>query len=152
MTNSRKLFLEKRQEKLEKLERIPFSDYHNKLVNTLYSSKKDSLKKAARKAAHEEKIKQISIKLTTQKLVKAFEHSSKNKQHLFIINVGNWNIHTFATFHSSLSFEKLRKIGIELLPKIKKYISNFFDIEIWDKDEYLKRINGELATYRYQIS
>lgn len=149
----RKDFLLRRKEAKGKLENIPYSSYHNKLINQAYGKVNNALKKAAYKAAHEEHIKQLIIKRSIYLATKAFGYDS-SKPNLLIINRCNkdWKVYNFMTIPSSLSLESLRHIGMNMRDKLINSLTDFFNIEIWERTQYIKHMKGELATYRYQIS
>lgn len=147
----RKDFLLKRKERTGKLENIPYSEFHNKLVNNLYGKRTDSIKKATLEAAHEEAIRQTIIKRNIQASMKTFIND-KNKPNLLIVKrIYNWKISNFMTIPSSHNLDTLRRIGIEMADKLSISMKDFFDIEIWEKSEYMKKLAGGIANYRYQI-
>ena len=53
---------------------------------------------------------------------------------------------------SSHNMDTLRKIGIDMSEKLSVSMKNFFNIEIWEKSEYMKKLAGDRFTnYRYTI-
>lgn len=148
----RQEFLESRKLRKEKLDSLPFSAYHNKLINSTYSKLVNSLKKSALEAAHEERIKQIMARKAVLAATKAFGYD-KHRPNMLIINRCNneGKIYNFMTLPSSLSLESLRKIGTNMFNSLQNNIKDLFDIEIWEKESFMKHMKGELATYRYQI-
>lgn len=142
----------KRKERKGKLENIPFSSLHNKLVNKVYSTRTDSFKKAALEAAHENKIQEIIRKTAIYHTLKTFERNAIKPNLLIVKTEYNWKINTFMTIPSSLSLDTLYKVGRDMCNKLKISMKNFFSIEIWEKEEYLRHISGELATARYIIN
>ena len=148
----RKKFEESRKSKADKLAELPFSDLHNKLINNLYSKRVDALKKSALEAAHEEAIRKIMIKRSVYASMKAFT-TDKNKPNLLIINREyNWNISTFMTIPSSHILDTLIKIAKEMAKKLTVSMKDFFNIEVWDRQEYMKKLAGDKMTnYRFNI-
>lgn len=145
------LFKQMREEAKQRKEKRPYSEYHNKLVNNLYGNPVNSLKKSALEAAHEERIRSIIIKKEIYNSLKTITRD-KDKPNLIIINKEyNWNITRFMCIPSSHNMDTLRRIGIEMAEKLSVSMKNFFDIEIWEKPEYMKHLAGEQANYRYQI-
>ena len=148
----RKKFEELRKSKADKLAELPFSDLHNKLINNLYGKQVDALKKSALEAAHEEAIRKIMIKRSIYASMKAFT-TDKNKPNLLIINREyNWNISTFMTIPSSHILDTLIKIAKEMAKKLTVSMKDFFNIEVWDRQEYMKKLAGDKMTnYRFNI-
>lgn len=148
----RKKFEELRKSKADKLAELPFSDLHNKLINNLYGKRVDALKKSALEAAHEEAIRKIMIKRSIQASMKAFT-TDKNKPNLLIVNREyNWNISAFMTIPSSHTIDTLRKIANDMANKLSVSMKDFFNIEVWEKSEYMKKLAGDRFTnYRYTI-
>lgn len=148
----RKKFEELRKSKADKLAELPFSDLHNKLINNLYSKQVDALKKSALEAAHEEAIRKIMIKRSVYASMKAFT-TDKNKPNLLIVNREyNWNISTFMTIPSSHTLDTLIKIAKEMAKKLTVSMKDFFNIEVWDRQEYMKKLAGDKMTnYRFNI-
>lgn len=142
----------KRKERKGKLENIPFSPLHNKLINKIYSTRTDSFKKAALEAAHENRIQEIIRKTAIYRTLKTFERNAIKPNLLIVKTEYNWKINTFMTIPSSLSLETLYKVGRDMCNKLKISMKNFFNIEIWEKEEYFKHMRGELATARYIIN
>ena len=148
----RKQFEEQRKNKAEKLANLPYSDLHNKLVNNLYSKRVDAIKKSALEAAHEATIERIMIKRSIQASMKAFTND-KNKPNLLIVNREyEWNISPFMTIPSSHTIDTLRKIANDMASKLSISMKDFFNIEIWERSEYMKKLAGDRFTnYRYTI-
>lgn len=145
------LFKTMREEAKERKEKRPYSEYHKKLISNLYGNPVNSLKKSALEAAHEERIRSIILKKEIYNSMKAIIRD-KDKPNLVIINKEyNWNITNFMCIPSSHDMDTLRRIGIEMAEKLSVSMKNFFDIEIWEKSEYMKHLAGERANYRYQI-
>lgn len=145
------LFKTMREEAKQRKEKRPYSEYHNKLINNLYGNPVNSLKKSALEATHEERIRSIIIKKEIHNSLKTITRD-KDKPNLIIINKEyNWNITRFMCIPSSHNMDTLRRIGIEIAEKLSVSMKNFFDIEIWEKSEYMKHLAGEQANYRYQI-
>ena len=148
----RKKFEESRKSKADKLAELPFSDLHNKLINNLYGKQVDALKKSALEAAHEEAIRKIMIKRSVYASMKAFT-TDKNKPNLLIVNREyNWNISPFMTIPSSHTLDTLIKIAKEMAKKLTVSMKDFFNIEVWDRQEYMKKLAGDKMTnYRFNI-
>lgn len=148
----RKKFEEQRKNKTEKLANLPYSNLHNKLVNNLYSKRVDAIKKSALEAAHEAAIERIMIKRSIQASMKAFTND-KNKPNLLIVNKEyEWNISPFMTIPSSHTLDTLIKIAKEMAKKLTVSMKDFFTIEVWDRQEYMKKIAGDKMTnYRFSI-
>lgn len=147
----RKKFEEQRKNKAEKLANLPYSDLHNKLVNNLYGRRVDAIKKSALEAAHEAAIERILIKRGIQASMKAFTND-KDKPNLLIVNKEyEWNISPFMTIPSSHNMDTLRKIGIDMAEKLSVSMKNFFNIEIWERSEYMSKLAGGRGNYRYEI-
>lgn len=147
----KKRFKEEREKKKEKLENLPFSSYHQSLVNSLYGKVDNSLKKNALIAAHEERIRSLMIKQSIQKSLKAIG-VNKNKPNLLIVNTEyDWKISTFMTIPSSHNLDTLFKIGKDMADKLSKSMKNFFSIEIWTNEAYMDKLAGGNSGYRYRI-
>lgn len=148
----RKAHLEKRKRRAEKLKDLPYSNYHNELVNNLYSKRVDILKKNAIIAAHEEAIRTIMLKKSIRKSLKAYTQD-KLKPNLLIVKqcFGYNNISDFMVIPSSRSLDDLHKIGKEMYNTLKIAMPTFFHIEIWEKKEYMSVMSGGKGNYRYVI-
>ena len=143
------------EEAKKRKEDRPFSTFHNELVSNLYGKRVDSLKKSTIIAAHEEAIRKMIIKKEIYESLKQIGYN-KNKPNLIEINKEHdWNISTFMVIPSSHDMDTLRKIGIELANKLSISMKDFFDIKIWEKSEYEKKLAGRpINEYscRYHIS
>lgn len=147
----KKRFKEEREKKKEKLENLPFSSYHQSLVNNLYGKADNSLKKNALIAAHEERIRSLIIKRSIQRSLKAIG-VNKNKPNLLIINTEyDWKISTFMAIPSSHDLDTLFKIGKDMADKLSKSMKNFFSVEIWTNEAYMDKLAGGISGYRYRI-
>lgn len=154
----RKDFLLKRKERKGKLENIPYSQFHNNLVNNLYGKRVDIIKKNALIAAHEETIRNLIIKKEVKRSLDAFKHDN-NKPNLLVIRKHpvydksrSWDITPYMVIPSSQTLEELRRIGVELADKLTLSMKDFFNIEIWEKSQYMKHLSGErFCNCRYEI-
>lgn len=148
----RKQFEEQRKNKAKKLANLPYSDLHNKLVNNVYSKRVDAIKKSALEAAHEAAIERILIKRGIQASMKTFTNG-KNKPNLLIVNREHkWNISPFMTIPSSHTIDTLRKIANDMASKLSISMKDFFNIEVWERSEYMKKLAGDRFTnYRYTV-
>lgn len=148
----RKQFEQSRKERREKLNKLPYSELHNKLINKAYGKFVNSFKKSAIEAAHEAAIERIIIKKEIYNSMKEFAYD-KDKPNLLIINTEyNWNIKQFMLIPSSHNMDTLRRIGIDMAEKLSVSMKNFFNIEIWEKSEYMSKLAGGRGNYRYEIS
>lgn len=148
----RKAHLEKRKKRAEKLENLPYSNYHNELVNNLYGKRVDILKKNAIIAAHEEAIRNIMIKKSIRESLKAYTQDKLKPNLLIVKQCFNYNdIRDFMIIPSSRSLDDLHKIGKKMYDSLKIAMPTFFHIEIWEKKEYMSVISGGKGNYRYVI-
>ena len=148
----RKAHLEKRKKRVEKLESLPYSNYHNKLVSNLYGKRVDILKKNAIIAAHEEAIRNIMIKKSIRESLKAYTQNELKPNLLIVKQCFNYNdIRDFMIIPSSHSLDDLHKIGKKMYDTLKIAMPTFFHIEIWEKKEYMSAMSGGNGNYRYVI-
>lgn len=146
------LFKKMREEAKKRKEERPYSNYHNYLVNSLYGKRVDALKKSAIEAAHERTIEQILIKRSIQATMKAFTRDSQKPNLLIVNKEVDWKISPFMTIPSSHTLDTLIKIAKEMAKKLTVSMKDFFNIEVWDRQEYMKKLAGDKMTnYRFNI-
>ena len=146
------LFKEMREEAKKRKEERPYSENHKKWISNLYGKQVDALKKSAIEAAHERAIEQILIKKSVQASMKAFTKDSQKPNILIINRENNWNISPFMTIPSSHTLDTLIKIAKEMAKKLTVSMKDFFNIEVWDRVEYMKKLAGdEMTNYRFSI-
>lgn len=146
------LFKQMREEAKKRKEERPYSENHKKWISNLYGKQVDALKKSAIEAAHERAIEQILIKKSVQASMKAFTKDSQKPNILIINRENNWNISPFMTIPSSHTLDTLIKIAKEMAKKLTVSMKDFFNIEVWDRVEYMKKIAGDKMTnYRFEI-
>lgn len=146
------LFKQMREEAKKRKEERPYSSYHNYLVSSLYGKRVDALKKSAIEAAHERTIERILIKRSIQATMKAFTRDSQKPNLLIVNREVNWKISPFMTIPSSHTLDTLIKIAKEMAKKLTVSMKDFFNIEIWDRQEYMKKLAGDKMTnYRFNI-
>lgn len=146
------LFKQMREEAKKRKEERPYSEDHKKWISNLYGKRVDALKKSAIEAAHERAIEQILIKKSVQASMKAFTKDSQKPNILIVNRENNWNISPFMTIPSSHTLDTLIKIAKEMAKKLTVSMKNFFNIEVWDRREYMKKLAGDKMTnYRFEI-
>lgn len=146
------LFKKMREEAKKRKEERSYSNYHNYLVSSLYGKRVDALKKSAIEAAHERTIERILIKRSIQATMKAFTRDSQKPNLLIVNREVNWKISPFMTIPSSHTLDTLIKIAKEMAKKLTVSMKDFFNIEIWDRQEYMKKLAGDKMTnYRFNI-
>lgn len=146
------LLKQMREEAKKRKEERPYSENHKKWISNLYGKQVDALKKSAIEAAHERAIEQILIKKSIQASMKAFTKDSQKPNILIVNRENNWNISPFMTIPSSHTLDTLIKIAKEMAKKLTVSMKDFFTIEVWDRQEYMKKIAGDKMTnYRFSI-
>lgn len=146
------LFKQMREEAKKRREERPYSENHKKWISNLYGKQVDALKKSAIEAAHERAIEQILIKRSIQASMKAFTNDSQKPNILIVNRENNWNISPFMTIPSSHTLDTLIKIAKEMAKKLTVSMKDFFTIEVWDRQEYMKKLaGGEMTNYRFSI-
>lgn len=146
------LFKQMREEAKKRKEERPYSENHKKWISNLYGKRVDTLKKSAIEAAHEHAIEQILIKRSIQATMKAFTRDSQKPNLLIVNREVNWKISPFMTIPSSHTLDTLIKIAKEMAKKLTVSMKDFFNIEVWDRQEYMKKIAGDKMTnYRFEI-
>ena len=146
------LFKQMREEAKKRKEERPYSENHKKWISNLYGKQVDALKKSAIEAAHERAIEQILIKKSIQASMKAFTKDSQKPNILIVNRENNWNISPFMTIPSSHTLDTLIKIAKEMARKLTVSMKDFFNIEVWDRVEYMKKTAGDKMTnYRFSI-
>ena len=146
------LFKQMREEAKKRKEERPYSENHKKWISNLYGKQIDALKKSAIEAAHERVIEQILIKKSVRESMKAFTKDSQKPNILIVNRENNWNISPFMTIHSSHTLDTLIKIAKEMAKKLTVSMKDFFTIEVWDRQEYMKKLAGDKMTnYRFSI-
>ena len=146
------LFKQMREEAKKRKEERPYSENHKKWISNLYGKQIDALKKSAIEAAHERVIEQILIKKSVRESMKAFTKDSHKPNILIVNRENNWNISPFMTIPSSHTLDTLIKIAKEMAKKLTVSMKDFFTIEVWDRQEYMKKLAGdEMTNYRFSI-
>lgn len=146
------LFKQMREEAKKRKEERPYSENHKKWISNLYGKRVDTLKKSAIEAAHERAIEQILIKRSIQATMKAFTRDSQKPNLLIVNREVNWKISPFMTIPSSHTLDTLIKIAKEMAKKLTVSMKDFFTIEVWDRQEYMKKLAGDKMTnYRFNI-
>lgn len=141
-----------KEQKQERFEKSPYSIQHKKLVANVYGKSNNTAKQQARIAAHESKIANILHMKHAQKLA-ATKKRDAEKSNLLIINRINYNgvPYTFSITPSAKSLDELYKDGKDMAEALSKEMKGFFSIEVWEKEEYMRKIMQENANYRYCI-
>ena len=148
----KELFKTMREEAKQRKESRPFSEFHNKLINNSYGRRTDYIKRSAIEAAHEHAIEQILIKRQIRNSLNAFKRDETKPNILIINKENNWNISTFMTIPSTHTLDTLYKIGMKLSEELSVSMKDFFNIEIWNRHEYMSKLAGDKrANYRYEI-
>lgn len=139
-----------KEEKKERFDKAPFSEYHNKLVNLTYSKENRIAKQQMQIAIHNEKIQKIIFKRAAHKLA-VTKYNQGDCPNLLVIKMydSNNTPYDFSTTSSRLSLEELRKKAENMNSDFSKSIRNYAGIEVWEKTEYLKKYNG--GNYRFKI-
>lgn len=146
------LFKQMREEAKKRKEERPYSENHKKWISNLYGKQVDALKKSAIEAAHERVIEQILIKKSVRESMKVFTKDSQKPNILIVNRENNWNISPFMTIPSSHTLDTLIKIAKEMAKKLTVSMKDFFTIEVWDRQEYMKKLAGdEMTNYRFSI-
>lgn len=146
------LFKQMREEAKKRKEERPYSENHKKWISNLYGKQVDALKKSAIEAAHERAIERIRIKRSIQASMKAFTKDSQKPNILIVNRENNWNISPFMTIPSSHTLDTLIKIAKEMAKRLTVSMKDFFTIEVWDRQEYMKKLAGDKMTnYRFEI-
>ena len=131
-------------------DKAPFSDYHDKLINSTYSRENRIAKQQMLKAIHDEKIQSIMFKKATYKLA-VTKYNQGDCPNLLVVKLYDSNNlpYDFSSTPSRLSLEELRKKAEIMNLEFSKSIRNYAGIEIWEKSEYMKKYNG--GNYRFCI-
>lgn len=147
----RKLYLENKKQKEEKLANIPFSNYHNKLLNNSYSKPKNVIKQQFIKAAHNAEIDKIIFNKRQQKLF-CKTKSKEDCPNLVIVNMLDSNKlpYCFSITPSRLSLYELFNIAKSINTMQSKCV-NYFSTEIWEKSEYTRYMKIGKGNYRYCV-
>lgn len=102
-----------------------FSEFHNKLINHAYSTENQSLKKAARAAAHESKIQKLMKFLREKKL-------ARYKYRLEFRKLRGTEPTVFITNYSNKPIKYLKDVMDRLAAKLVTKINDFISINIYD--------------------
>lgn len=138
-------FTQEKAAKEKKLEDLPYSKKHDKLILSAYSGITNQFKQAAEKAAHEEKIKNMMIRLMMQKNIKLWNRQ-KNCPYLLIVQQKNSKTrkpYDSMVIPSSNDFNTLYSIGKNMSDTLTVANRNFHGIEIWDRLDYIDRMKGD---------
>lgn len=112
--------------KEDRLSKLPYSDYHNKLVTSLYSDDKENriLRQQAEKAAHELKIKQLAAK---QKERRMLLKEKRTQQSFSKVVIKTKTDPYFDIFYTSSPYvmikELLEQLNLKLSTQLKQYKS-----------------------------
>lgn len=107
------------------MENRKFSEFHNKLIATIYSTENHALKKAARKAVHETKIQKLMKFLREKKL-------ARYKYRLEFRKLKGTEPTVFITNYSNKKFEYLSGVMSRLATKLLDKINDFASINIYN--------------------
>lgn len=124
-SNLPKLILPKLS-KEDRFAKLPYSNYHNKLVSQLYGNNKENriLKQQAEKAAHELKIKQLALKQKERRMLLKEKRTQQSFSKIVIKTKTN---PCFDIFYTSSPFvmikELLEQLNLKLSTQIKQYKS-----------------------------
>lgn len=113
--------------KIEKLSIRAFSDFHNNLISKAFSGTANHLKKAAEKAAHDEKIQKLMKEIRNRRL-SMFKYRLEFRK--FIYGVPK----AFITNYSNKKIEYLEDIVSRLAAKLKDKINDFISINIYNNN------------------
>jgi hypothetical protein len=137
-----------KEQKEERFNNAPFSEYHNKLINLTYSKENKIAKQQAQIAAHNSKIDSIICKTRARKLATARIRRENCPNILIIRREDSKGLpYDFSCNPSRKSLEELRRDALEMLPIFSKSMKDFFSIEIWEASEYANKYNR--GNYRY---
>lgn len=107
------------------MENREFSEFHNKLIATTYSTENHALKKAAKKAAHETKIQKLMKFLREKKL-------ARYKYRLEFRKLKGTEPIVFITNYSNKPIKYLKDVMDRLATKLVTKINDFISINIYD--------------------
>lgn len=130
---------ERKKEKAEKYEKIPFSTFHNKLIDNLYSKENRLVKQQSEATAHEKKIENLKFKIQQNKLKRSQEHK-KNASNVLVVSRfdSKGKPYTFSTNPSNQSLKALKQIGEALRDKLQDKIDDFDCIKIYKMENLRK--------------
>lgn len=147
----RKFIIKEKEQKNERLNKLSFSSYHNKLVNNSYGKINNTIKQQSLIAAHNAKIEKLIFEKKQRQLF-CKNQSKKDCPNLVIINMldSKGLPYCFSSTPSRLSLDELFKIAKSTNVQMSKY-PKYFSTEIWEKSEYIRRMSTGIGTYRYNI-
>lgn len=141
-----------KEEKKQRFEDAPYSDYHYKLIALSYGKPSNELKKQALKAAHEQKIQHIIFNKNLTRFTR-YKHTHKNCPHIVILKRidSKGNPYEFSTTPTRKSLHALFDECYTMARVLNKHMDDFHSVEIWEKSEISKKMKNEPAKARYII-
>lgn len=138
------------EEKKTRLDEAPYSEEHKQLIAGLYSKENRILKQQAFIGAHNEKIQNLMFKRSMHKL-HTKQYNNRDCPNLLIIKrLDSKGLpYDFSINPSRKSLDELWKEAKAMSSTLTKTMRDFFSIEIWEKSEYISKVQGKLANYRY---
>lgn len=146
-----KFIAKEKEHKKERIDKLPFSSYHHKLVNDSYGKTSNALKQQTLLAAHNAKIEKLIFEKKQRELF-CKTRNKKDCPNLVIVNMldSKGLPYCFSTTPSRLSLDELFNIAKSMNLYMSKY-PNYFSTEIWEKSEYIRKKDTGIGNYRYNI-
>lgn len=150
-TSVAKSTLGSKKAKSERFESLPYSDEHKRLIASVYSRENNILKQQAAIAAHNKKIEDLIFKRKLRK--QEFMMNKKNHTNLLIIKrLDSKGLpYDFSINPSNNSLDELWKKAKEMNENFSGNMDKYFGIEVWEKEEYSKKLEKKLSNYRYCV-
>lgn len=147
-------FTQEKAAKEERMENLPYSRLHNKLILGAYAGIANSLKKAAEKSAHEERIKRIILRSGINEAIRLWNRQ-KNCPNLLVVQQKfskDKGTHDSMVIPTSNSINTLYDIAMNMRTKLTIGSDTFTGIEIWDRKDYIDRMKGDKTKiWKYYI-
>jgi len=130
--NSPKLSIPKapKQSKSERFKNLPFSEYHNKLVASLYDNNREYtiLKQQAEKSAHELKIRQLALARKHRELSKKNRMLKQVAKRIVISTTKHKNYHTI---YSNNRYEIIKSVMFTMNKQLPEVLPTYKCISLF---------------------
>lgn len=123
--------------KEDRLNNLPYSDYHNKLVSQLYSNNKEDciLRQQAEKAAHELKIKRLALKQKERRAARKQQILSLKEQckphYTFNVVVKTKTNPEFKRLKTTFQYETIKKELEQLNLKWSRTLEGYVSVALY---------------------
>jgi len=135
--------------KEERLKEIPFSKFHNKLVNSLFGKEDRIRNQQYSKLVHDAKIDKMILEKQIRDSEKR-QGQLRNKPNLLVIRRldSKHKPYNFSVNSSGKKLEELKEDADLLISSMKGKIDYLHSAEVWQREEYLRRFTDGKAFYK----